>query len=160
MRLTTACFAILAIARSGPAASQAISGRDSAALGRSIAAYIVVHPDVPFGGALTRLVVDTTPGTMTAYVGAALRVIAPERWLAPSDPASAYQVRFAVAPLDQQGDTLTVVGMWDLCHAGAAHGNGRAVRYAALRADSGWTVLSNKLWLLAYEICGTGRGIH
>jgi hypothetical protein len=156
----TLWITILAIGMPRLLASQALTGRDSSAVARSLAAYIRVHPSTPFGGDQSRLEIDTSSGTMTGLVGAAFRESVPDRWRPASDPAGVHHVSFAVASTARVGDTVTVVGAWNLCQAGVNRGHGRAVRYQVIRADSGWTVLSGKLWLIGELICNTQRRPH
>lgn len=151
------CLATFSVGAPSVLVAQALTGRDSSALGRSLAAYIRDHPEMPLGLDDGHLVVDTASGTMTGFVGAAFRTLVHGRWMAPSDPAAPNEVHFAVGSVVQHGDTLAVGGAWSLCQSGDLHGNGRAVRYLAIRAGSGWAILKGEYWLGAYMVCNGSR---
>lgn len=151
-------LALVAIALPCELSAQTLSGRDSSALGRALATYILAHPDVPLGGDFVRLVLDTTSGTITGSVGTAFRAIAADRWLAFAGAGDVVQLHFDIPLALYWGDSVTVDGVWNRCQAGASAGNGRAIHYRVIRADSGWKVVSHDVWLLGRVICGVRRG--
>lgn len=157
MRARVVLVAILSFGAPRVLAAQALTRRDSSGVGRALAAYIRDHPEMPLGVDDGHLVVDTASGTMTGFVGAAFRTLVHGRWMAPSDPAAANEVHFAVGSVVQHGDTLVVGGAWSLCQSGELHGNGRAIRYLAMRADPGWTIVRGEYWLVTYLVCRGSR---
>jgi hypothetical protein len=146
-------MALLVLVLPHAVAAQRVTRADSSALGHALARYILAHPDVPLGGQLDRLIADTGSPTLTAYVGKALREIAPERWRGSPGDGDNVSVGFAIDTIRARGDTLIIHDSWTRCQAGASAGNVRAVHYQAVDGASGWTVVSHAGWLVGRAAC-------
>jgi len=154
-QLIASIVVLAVVAFPGTGRAQVLTGRDSADLGKALAAYIRVHPDVQIDGTPTRLIIDTTSGSITASVGVAFRLLAPDHWQASPGAGENVRVHFNIGMALFWGDSLTVTGSWSDCPPGVPAVNGHVFQYHAVRDDSGWKIVRHNLWLLGRNVCAS-----